>query len=539
MDAHLASGDTSAPGPTIGRPDLDPGAAPGPDPRGLRAAQDRPHTPSSAREAGPGRAAAHLDGGGGFGEPAPETRSRPHLDHDSGQRTEPEPGRDQNGPPPPHDRDSFSASAEGPPPLRPDPADPFAPDRERAVGEIAQLLDVEPSSVAGQALAATYDVARLHSAPFITKIAHDMLPDLHADIEGHPGQVVAFVGRDGRSLAIATRALDPNFYEQHCVEITLSRASVESALQDLAAQTGQTFPELDHFRDAMNKVDPTTIPGSWLRLTRYLESSGIPIQGTSPRITLVDTSYKGTVQILLGGIFPHATFQGRYAFFAESPHDPQPGTKTGYILNFSGPEANNGKPHAEHLPTEVDRTFSHSSALASIEDTLQGPGTSPKGFDDDGPISKPQRTDPRPTAGLNPIRVHPSLADPLIREGVKHLNLLAVQDVATRVAQLRAAGEPIGPLLDEQASQYTDTVRRWITGDNPDPGFKAVADSFVRSVDKRAVNDLSAILEVEGFNRQEVGSIWRQFDQLTSLADKQAFVAQLRSDIEQGGDGHG
>lgn len=354
-----------------------------------------------------------------------------------------------------------------------------------------------------------------------------MLPDLRADIARNPDRVIAFVGRDGHSLARATRELDPKFFERHCAECVLSRATADAAVEDFSRQHGLAFPELETFRGTARKVKPEDVAGSYARLGRYLESQGIPVLGAAPKITLVDTSYKGTVQVLLSRLFPNAEFYGRYAFFGESPADPNPGTKQGYALHLTGPEANNGLPHAELLPDDPGLTFSNKDAIATIEETLHGPLSSPAGIAD-GPIQSPQRYETNPLTGLNPAKIDPSYRDPAVREAVKRLNLDAVTDYARNIAEQGRLGQAVGPILQQGADSYTDTVRRWLTGANPDPEFAGVADSFVRRADKNLVNDLAATLDRSGLPPGQQRQIWGQFDQLRSLNDKRQFLIDLQ-----------
>ncbi len=213
----------------------------------------------------------------------------------------------------------------------------------------------------------------------------------------------------GRSLATAVNRLDGDFYHQHCREIVLSRALVETAVQDLERNQGKTFPQLAAFRRASGKVGAADTVGAVAALTDYLHDHEEPVGVPGTRVTLVDTSYKGTVQELLSEIYPATRFAGRYAFFAESSRDPHPGTKRGYALHLRHPHSNDGLP-VPSLPDDVALTFTHDDALGAIEETLHGPFGSPRRFTS-GLVSQDSlRFRPDPLDGLNRIASHRGFA---------------------------------------------------------------------------------------------------------------------------------
>jgi hypothetical protein len=255
-------------------------------------------------------------------------------------------------------------------------------ERERAVDAVCarfEITDPEKRRAVGD----VYQVTRENTAPFVVKVTDDMLVDLHAEAERNPNLTVAFLGRDGHSLAITARRLDPGFYADHCREVVLSRSVVEAAVQDLEANAGKTFPEIADFRAAGRKVDPETVDGARQRLTEYLQTCGIPVGDPDSEVALVDTSYKGTVQELLTATYPKTSFQGRYAFFGASPHDTHADTKKGYALHLDAGHSEGGRPVSE-LPADERLTLSHQDAIGAIEETLHGPWTSRDGSDRPG-----------------------------------------------------------------------------------------------------------------------------------------------------------
>jgi hypothetical protein len=176
--------------------------------------------------------------------------------------------------------------------------------------QLAAVQDAYQLTAGGRtAVAEAYAAFREFHGPLITSIAAQMLPDLRRDAAA--GRHVVFVGRDGHSFAAATRALDPHFFDARCHEVVLSRVVAEAALQDLEVHRGARFPEVEGFRGTRNRVGPQDVPGAFRRLTAYLRTAGIPVGRPGSAVTLVDSSFKGTVQELLTAAYPHTDFQGR------------------------------------------------------------------------------------------------------------------------------------------------------------------------------------------------------------------------------------
>lgn len=404
--------------------------------------------------------------------------------------------------------------------------------RCRAIEAVTSAREITHPD-APEALGRAYDVTCTYTAPVIVKAAHDMLPDLRAEVDANPERGIVFVGRDGHSLAAAVYALDPDFFDEHCKQAVVSRAVVESAVQDLEVNAGADFPELHDFRAAHDKVDPDDVTGSFQRLSMYLRSQEIAVGQPGSEVTLVDTSYKGTVQELLTAIYPETSFHGRYVFFGASPHDPHRGTKTGYVLHLDVGESQGGRP-VTTLPDDAQLTFAHNDAVAVVEETLHGPMSSPRSMTDTGPE---QTSAPAPLSGINPELVPDVYKDLGVRGGVLDINLIAVRDYADSIAAGLARNEDVQVELDESVQDTRSTIRGWISGEQTDPAFANVMDSFVRRADKAYVSTLDTALGRSDLSPDEVAGVWRSYGELQSLDDKKEFVMATEARI--GGQSHG
>jgi hypothetical protein len=382
-----------------------------------------------------------------------------------------------------------------------------------------QLPDDAHSTTLADAYAVAYD----YQAQFVTKVADDMLNDLRAEIDRHPSQRVAFVGRDGRSLAIALSQLDMDFYQRHCTEVVLSRVLVETAVQDLEQHQGKSFPQIDGFRRAAAKVDPGASAGAVHALSDYLHDQGVPAGLPGSRVTLVDSSYKGTVQELLSAVYDKTRFDGRYAFFGESPHDAHPGSKRGYALHLESPESNGGLP-LQSLPDDPALTFANQDAIGCVEETMHGPFDSPRRFVSDLVWQDGLRFQERHLDGLNPNVVSARMTDPAVREGVMHVNLLAVHDFARDAAAFRDRGGPHHEILDDGARRFRAQVRGWIARGPADPRFAEMMDAFVRRTDKSSAAGLAEHLRRGKASALEARKTWEAFGACASDADKKIFV---------------
>jgi hypothetical protein len=274
-------------------------------------------------------------------------------------------------------------------------------------------------------------------------------------------------------------------------------------------------------------VDPQDVTGSMQRLTEYLQRSGVPVGEPGSSVTLVDTSFKGTVQELLAAAYPDTSFQGRYVFFGASPEDPHPGSKTGYALHLDAAESSGGRP-VSVLPDDPELTFAHQDAIGSIEETLHGPLGSPKRVEAGGPVQDPLAAEPDPLRGLNPELVDPAYADAVVRQGVMDVDLLAVKDYAESIGALERQGVDISGELDSGFTRFRDQIRAWISGEPVDPEFERFMDSFVRRADKGLVSSLADAIRQVGLTPEEAREVWLDFDRLRTVEEKEAFVNQFK-----------
>lgn len=395
--------------------------------------------------------------------------------------------------------------------------------RNDAVDQVADDLGItDPEK--RQALADTYDAAREYTAPIIVDVAARIHDDLKTITDNDPDHRVVFLGRDGHSLALASRELDPVFFDRHASEVVLSRAVVEAALRDIERNDpSRDLSAIDEFR-LHKKVADEDVPGAYDRLSDYLDAAGVPIHSDGG-ISLVDTSYKGTVQEMLTAAYPDPKFQGHYAFHGQSPGDPHPDAKKGYLVDL-GPQDGGGKPLRE-LSDDPGRTFAHQDAIGVIEETLHGTMSSPRRIDEDGPVQQPQRFEDDLTKGINPIKVAEPFQDPAVREGAKAMSLRAVVDVAQEMAQLRADGGAWRDELGARAEHGRDQVRSWVAEDaGTDPRFREVMDSLVRRGDTGAVAAVEDA--VRDLPPDEQRRVWTEFAALPSIGERDEYARGLR-----------
>ena len=373
-----------------------------------------------------------------------------------------------------------------------------------------------------------YAVAYEYPAPLMVRIADDMLADLRADVGSRRTDRIVALGRDGHSLAIAMSRLDRQFFRRHVSNLVLSRALVENALQDLENHQGLEFPQVHGYRRVAPRVDPADTIGGFRVLSDYLQAHHVPVGWAKSRVTVFDTSFKGTVQELLAAVYPETTFTGRYAFFGESPHDPHPGSKKGYEVHLTASESRQGRPFYV-LPAEESKTFAHQLALNSVEELLDGPMTSPVRIHADGPAQTGQHNEPGLLVGLSQGLVSPRLRQLRVREGVKVVNLLAVADCAQHAAWQRDSGGDYRPRLETGARRYPAEIRAWIGGAETDPRLKEFLDSFVHRADKQHAELLQRTLEKARVSESEGAAIWAAYDRCGSDDDKRVFVQNVLS----------
>lgn len=365
---------------------------------------------------------------------------------------------------------------------------------------------------------------RTHHGPFVTAIAAEMLADLRADITADPERRVVFLGRDAHAYAAATRALDPEFFAAHASEIVVSRVLVDAALQDLERHIGATFDTVESFR-VRTRVHPSEVEGAAQALTDYLDDAGVPITTPGGSVTLVDNSFKGTIQELLTAAYPDTTFTGRYALHAGHPDDPHPDSKTGYAFHQPAGHRWRGVPEAQ-LPTEPELTFGAADALSVIEDTLNGPDSSPRTITGGRPHQHPLRGDPEPLRGLNPALVAPDWRDPTVREAIKTAALLAIADTAAAAPTLASAPTPALRAHRLAVQQDFGTqVRAWIQHDRLlEPALGELLDSLVLRADHAKLAALHDTLARTGVTAAAAAPIWERLAHSTGLDETAALV---------------
>ncbi|MFF4330737.1 ABC transporter permease [Streptomyces sp. NPDC001591] len=397
---------------------------------------------------------------------------------------------------------------------------------EEQYAHLPALLDSYGLSTdARSAVTESYEVFRKFHGPFITSIAAQMLPDLRADAD--QGRVIVFLGRDGHSFAAATRALAPDFFTDHCREVVLSRVVAETALQDLERNRGASFPDVEGFRGTRGRVAEEDITGSYRQLTAYLRGAGIPAGRAGSRVTLVDSSFKGTVQELLSAAYERTDFQGRYAFLGAAPDDPRPERKHGYVVHLRAEQTGEGKGYPfDDIHPDVAWTFASKEPINVIEDSLNGPLDTPLGITGAGPRQRLQRDDPASFRGFNPLLVPQRFRDPVTREAIKAAALLAVYDAAAERAQGQAAPDWLSRRMQERA-EFTTAVRQW-TERSPgvDPALKTVLDSIVRRVDHPAYSTLQDHFAKRGLSEEQAAAVWMHMEQLPNRKARAAFVQE-------------
>lgn len=369
-----------------------------------------------------------------------------------------------------------------------------------------------------------YNAFRAHHARFVTSIARDMLRDLRQEVAANPHTRVVFLGRDGYSLAVAARTLDPEFFSAHCHDAVLSRAVAEAAVQDLEQNGGKSFPDIAGYRENTASVSAEDVAGSYQQLTRYLRGAGVPVGTPGSRVVLMDSCLKGTVQELLSSAYPETKFEGRYMFYDGIASDPHPGTKRGYVLHRDDGIGGGMK----ELPRDPALTFASLAAIRTIENSLQGPLSSPKALDESGPVQRRLTEEQDRTFGCNPVLVDPPYLNPVVREACKVAGLRAVMDAAADVRD----GAPLDTAAVQQ--QFTNDVRAWLThAPNQDPELKVLLDSFVHRDDHRMVRQVDKMLHESSLTPEAHQQVWQSFEVAQTLHEKQAVLANVQVMTQQ------
>jgi hypothetical protein len=383
--------------------------------------------------------------------------------------------------------------------------------RDKAVNDAVREFDVAGHSKIIDDLRRAYEVPREHFAPFVNEVAGRMLEDFKAQVAENPAHKFLFNGRDGTVLGLAIEGRDPEFFREHGVYVTISRQLGEAALQDAEARGGS--PLLGKpFR--WYGTDPANVVDASIRMRRYLQSLGVPIDRPGSVVTIVDSSFKGTVQEMLAALYPDTEFSGAYIWHGASELDPHPGTKQGYVQNLS-----------------ADRDRSDRGAIwetLSYEDSMGGPLSSPARFGPDGlPEQHRSSLDGDPLKDLNPVRVAEPYTDGKFRDMVRYLNQRAVGDYARWIAGLPEQDAQL--VLREGAATYRSEVWNWWRGDGyVHPDFRERLDSFVRGPGWEQNAKLATYISDHRLDQEQALRLWQELDRLPNPEAKRAFVAGLR-----------
>jgi hypothetical protein len=400
--------------------------------------------------------------------------------------------------------------------------------RERVLQKACDNFRVD-TEIGRATVAKSYDTVREYLAPTIIHATDRMLDDCRSIVAERPDARIVFLGRDGDSIALAARALDPEFFDRHCSAVTVSRCLADTVVQDLEINAGKNFPELERsFRDTRGDVAEDAIPGSRASMTRYLESRGVPVGTPGADIVLIDTSFKGTVQELLSAAYPEIHFEGMYLFHRAADDDPHPGSKTGYLIH----ETDGGKlvSHDPDIPGELAAILTENGTVRALEQVLRGPLSKGERFGaDDIPE---QHLESPPLDQFIPGDVSPEYLDEAVRLAVMDVGQLAVADYAYTIAERRRAGEDTAGEIAAKTATGLEQIRSWSDRAATVPQLRELLDSVVRPREKDLVLELRTALEDRGVDADATQQIWQQFRDSSAKAE---FVDQFRTS-KQGDD---
>ncbi|PXX71640.1 hypothetical protein DFR70_1011074 [Nocardia tenerifensis] len=406
-----------------------------------------------------------------------------------------------------------------------------------AIREVCAKYAIEdPEKVA--TVKGAHQLVSDYHAPFVVDRLLDILDHCRADVAAHPGTKVVFLGRDGDSLALAARELDPEFYDKHCTSVTLSRCLADCSVQDME-NLGKSFPELKGFRTAAGDVDPGDVDGARARQIEYLESRKVPVGTPGARIILIDTSFRGTVQNLLAATHSSADFHGKYLFYSESEGDPHASQKTGFALHRRLDGTDIDPRAATEQPTAVGPTplsiFAEKDSVLALEQILRGSLSKAVRIVDGTPE---QHLESPPLNQINPLEVADRYRDDQVRLAVMDINQLAVADYAAAMAALRRDGGSWRAEMGAKAEEFVNQVGSWCRRDSDiDPALAEFLGSFVRREDKELVAELHGLIEERHLDSDVQ---WQAYQDCGSLAEKSAYVDNVRKDTPaSGGASHG
>ncbi len=441
-----------------------------------------PDLPSQESQRGrPGLAEPGTSGPLGFADPAGITPPTEHLDFSTMAEPElrrrmlqrPDPpvaGPDTPNPdPPPRPWDAWKERA-------------GLAMRERAVQTIAAEYGLAGHPDATMALEEAYTMVREYVAPFVVQIASAMLAQFKAEVQAEPGRQFVFLGRDGTVLGMAIAELDPDFYADHGRHITLSRKLADTVFLDAhrvweTLDPGTRGPEpsvAEGFGWRRPRSDPapplSEIEGYLGDLVAYLVDQGVRLDDPERPVTLVDSSFKGTVGEYLSAMFPDTTFSDAMIFHGKAPFDPGIRAKAGFAVD---------------LPAGADKRLDPKHETLTFEYLMRGPLSSPVGFVDGTLVQESESSAnpygyPSVEAVVDPMfRNSDDPSDPRsrLRDALLAIHREAVRDYATHIHDTPGAG----PELMAGYEDYRRLVQAWY--DLPMHHPTGVPDRLVRFLD--------------------------------------------------------
>jgi hypothetical protein len=285
--------------------------------------------------------------------------------------------------------------------------------RDAAVAQAAAAVGLTDQAGLA-AVAEAYEVVRDHIAPMVVSVAMDMLVDFRQQVAANPDHKIVFVGRDGHALALVVQELDQAFFAESCREVVIPRSVGMLAILDAESEGAARFPDSFRWKFSGRQPDFTDARQD---LHEHLMSRGVPTAPGSS-ITIVDSSFKGTVQEMLAALYPDIDFQGAYIWHGPTRGDPHPGTKRGYLQETTTP------------PGDIWGTVTY-------EYSMRGSWTSPTGYRPDGtPIQIPIRADSDPRHKINRDGIAPRYWDATVRDAIMEANQQAAVDYARHIASV-------------------------------------------------------------------------------------------------------
>lgn len=233
-----------------------------------------------------------------------------------------------------------------------------------------------------------YELSYELLAPYYYSLMYAMYPDLQGDIlkptEGRA--MAAFCGRDALGSSAALAGAQPEFHDQYCRDISISRITASQAYRDgrrhgdipTPAGAEKTWQERV-FAAFHSGQDPI---GAYGFMARYLQRRDLPVGAGNDGGTVVVVDFacgNGTAQEFLRAGFPRTKVIGRYATTCLSPDDPHQHEKHGYVQHGQGPVIRpDGIPRAPYSMV--------SSAVWIPENLLSGPWGTAHSLRADGPV---------------------------------------------------------------------------------------------------------------------------------------------------------